>query len=353
MGTSLGPRPESTYERSGLSDANGFKRTLRKRSVLLAASGFFLGSLSLVGLQTDPNWLQISDFFLRAASILGFALAGAGLFVTMATWNENVLEMTKTVSQASADIGSHSTMVDQVRGMLRGDTAVLSFLKWLSFDTLYQSTEGSTSKEYVRAMVGRALVHFLARDYKKYVDRLETIIRDPKQVIEFDDERLIGLSLEELEALLPDGSIWCGVSLVAKEEAESDILKAFYARSRTKVSNGTLKMRVIYVIGEGASWVSRERAEEDSKKGVQVRTTRKDLKDISLVWIPNPTTDASSNGEPTDLFDVIENHQPIALLEFELSMGILRKLSVHSGTSDKFASVYTSFKTDWNAADSL
>ena len=342
-------RVSRAYGRTKLNDKAGFRDRFQSWSVRIAAGSFVLGAISLLGLLSPidagwPAWDKL-DSVLRVVSMVGFTMTGVGLFVTMARWS-------RLAELASLDVKAHASMVAEVREMMRADAAILSTIRSLSLDTLYQN---DSSLDYVRAMSGRALVHFLARDYRKYIVRLEAIIRDSREKMEFDDERLIGLSVEELEGLLPEGSIWCGVSLLAEEEYRSEILEGFYSRSRAKVQNGTLRMRVLYVVGERAGWVSRERVENDADAGVEVRTTREELQDMSLIWKPKDTVVRANFMEGgADLFDMIDiMYEPVAYLEFGLSMGILRKLAVHPGTSDAFVGAYGKFRTDWGLAQSF
>ena len=314
----------------------------------IAAVCFVLGTVSLVMLQSPLPCLMSENWRwgLGAFSAIAFVLSGVELFLTMGRWNSQVASATSKVSD-------HASMVAEVRGMLRADAAILSTIRSVSLDTIHEGSEGH--QEYVRTMTGRALVHFLARDYSKYIDRLDAIIKDPHEKMELDDERLIGLSVEELERVLPNNSVWCGVSLVAAEEYESDTLKAFYSRSRAKVKNGELSMRILYVVGEKALWVSKEKAELDATSGVDVKTTGKTLKDMSLVWVPRSTArKAKLENQGADLFEVIEEYyDPAVYLEFGLSMGILRSMTVHPGSADAFGVAFEKFKEDWKSGQEL
>ena len=258
------------------------------------------------------------------------------------------------IESFSEEIKGYESKLDKAVEEVKRDLKIVAS----ATEAFAASNEDTMPQNEIQKMASESVNTFLRKYYKGLVRSVNEFHSDVEHCIEFDHRDLIVKSVVELERLLPDGSIWCGVSLISDSEWDDGALKDFLLRSRERAKRDKLFMFRVYAtpnheVQDEDSISALAKDDQDSGVQVQINKSSENLKDISLAWRPKEGVKLSRkriDSIKANPFEKIEEfYDSVGLLVFDVVDGRLRKLTAHSPGSIAFDTEYVRFKNAWTA----
>ena len=219
----------------------------------------------------------------------------------------------------------------------------------------------SPGSDTIREMTRKAFMSLLDKNLPTLVRTLRDFHQEEKKEVDFDDSYLANNSLVELLELLPDGSVWFGMSRVAGDSWESEHLKSFLLKSRSRSRAGTILMRRLYVHETDELLVPLATIDAERRASVdlrQLKVAEGDLDatappDVSLVWKPTRSLASGPNITGHNLGSLVNgpDYEPVGALEFDLGVrSSLVRVTVYAPDADRFLELQESFQHYWEQA---
>ena len=264
----------------------------------------------------------------------------SGLLVMLAdqVWRSEVVEKKVGV------------LVDRLDSKLSSDAQAIGIARLLA-----NVSAGNRSDEVIGVMGRRALGGFLRGDFGSQVDQLVSYLtNDDQDYLRFKNKELIGKVVRELENLLPDGGVWCGISLISSASWKEESLQTYLNESRERARDGTLSVYRLYAVAVPSDELDDQiRLEKEDNIQVRRMNVKEGVEDISLVWAPKGIGKFGKLPPRDDLqWAVGGEYEPLALLKFRVENGGLSEMTAYRGDSREFNEARDSFVNHWRSPGS-
>ncbi|MDD9962635.1 MAG: hypothetical protein OXU70_11140 [Gammaproteobacteria bacterium] len=281
---------------------------------------------------------------------LAILLLIAGIFINdlkVESWVSGLMVMLANQVWRSEVLDKKiSVVAEKLDSKLPADAQAIGIARLLG----QVSTDGR-SGEAVSVMARRALGSFLRGEFGSQVDQLMNFLtNDDQHYLRFENKQLIGKAVRELETLLPDGGVWCGISLISSASWKEEPLQTYLTESRARARDGALSVYRLYVVASPSDELDNHiRLEKENNIHVRRMNAREGVEDVSLVWAPKSI--AKRLGSDDFQSAITRDHEPLALLKFRIENGGLSEMTAYRGDSKEFSIARDSFVRHWRAAE--
>jgi hypothetical protein len=324
-------------------------------TLTVSLAGIFLFILP----DPDPS----NSFYKSAKDVSGIIISGLGTLAFLLGLALNFLKIEShilsiegktdaleicslTIEQQTEKILTHTT--DELSGTL------MELKQWVNDER---------HPFHVR-VTSDVLVAIIEQHLLDHVRRFKQFALNPQQKVTFDDYSPVYEMLYQMFKSLPQGGVWCGITLLENENAwKKPVVKAFddlkhlyHSRSST---DEVAIFRLYHFSTKRAFESLSSELEREARSGIRVRYSigGREPPDISLLWAP-PGDDPNVSLPPNSADVITElltrKYNQLCALQFDTREGaLLTAVHLHPPSSNKFESYMNQFREFWREAKEL
>ena len=251
---------------------------------------------------------------------------------------------------------SNMTAEDTANVLGRFETQISRLIRLFEIEKMTNDQNDIIRKSALQTLAGyiNITIPSLTEQVKSFQEKDSTSLQ-------LTNRDLVERSPLDLLKLLPNGSVWLGISLMNQQNWRTTHLNNFVAESRNLTSTRKLLMRRIYVSEGKDIAVTPAMISEDIQAGIQLKHLPEngaglvpDPKDISLVWEPSKTNDRATIPAQLTIPPSPDLYRPVGALLFELdSHNALVQVTIFHAESTEFRSYVRHFTSCWEQAEHL
>ena len=210
---------------------------------------------------------------------------------------------------------------------------------------------GDSQDDIMRKTAVFALTSHLDNTIQNLTEKIRHFQEDGNDSMVFENVDMIKRTPLELLKLLPNGSVWCGISRISESNWNDSILHDFVAVSRESCRQGKLMMYRVYATRGEELPVSESMIRDDQRMNVNLKQyiipegDEKGPEDVSLVWKPfNPEIEHNENSIPPNE----ARFKRVGALAFEIDrQNSLAKVTLYPARSVAFKNYLVRFERCW------
>jgi hypothetical protein len=210
---------------------------------------------------------------------------------------------------------------------------------------------------HIRAS-GKILSYHVTEELPAIAEHLLTL-QSGHGKMELAEPFFVSQLLKNIEEILPDGSVWCGITCMTRGWIENKGEPGFYEFSenlRRRAAQGRLSIFRVYAVGAEPSVQGfRQHIDKEVASGIHVKilSGRDAVRDISLLWQPmNETQRVLLEGAGNPIMELSSAKAiPVCGLQFETRLAsMFQSVSIVSCETPEFGRLTTSFADAWDRA---
>lgn len=309
-----------------------------------------------------PQFTRIARLASHYATAPTIAFLGFVLFAVSPVVPKNFQLALQVVAGLTTVLGLWMILYAWHADFLKRNSELRDVVKQLELAKIRSdvSKMAAANNDTIREMSRHLFASLLDRNLPALVRALRDFHEEEKK-IDLEDSYLANNSLVKLLELLPDGSVWFGISRVAGDSWESNHLKSFLVQSRSRSKTGSILMRRLYVHETDELLVPSATIEAEQNALVELRQLKVGEEsfdtsappDVSLVWKrikPLPEGQTIPRDDLDRLVDG-DDYEPVGALEFDLGVrSSLVRVTVYAPDADRFLELRENFQHYWQAS---